>query len=93
MPLWAGKWTMEVVMRVSKCLGLLAIGLLLGGTALAEVPNVYVSYPDGGGVYVWNGVTLESVPDFARTYEDMVIAPDGSLSACNPLGNGLQCGW
>ena len=40
-------------MRVSKCLGLLAIGLLLGGTALAQEPNeIYVSYPDGGGVYL-----------------------------------------
>ena len=45
MPLWSGKWTLEVVMRVSKCLGLLAIGLLLGGTALAEEPEYLCQLP------------------------------------------------
>ncbi len=97
MPLRSGKWTLEVVMRVSKCLGLLAIGLLLGGTALAQEPEIeiYVSYPDGGGVYSWNGsLPLAPVPGFAGTgYEDVVVGPDDSPFACNPTANDLQCGW
>lgn len=81
-------------MRVSKCLGLLAAVLLIGGTALAEVPTVYVTYPNADGVYSWS-TTAGSIPTptgQVGAYEDLVVDPSNSVYACDP-STGFQCGW
>ncbi len=77
-------------MRVSKCLGLLAAVLLIGGAALAQAPYVYVSNPDEDAIFAVDPAGgLSQTPFTVYTeadsnYEDLVVGPDGLLYACDP---------
>ena len=85
MPLRSGQWTLEVVMRVSKCLGLLAIGLLLGGTALAQAPFVYVSNPDEGKIFA---VTVETEPELEISERRTVFSNIDGMEYVVPMADG-----
>ena len=77
-------------MRVSKCLGLLAAVLLIGGAALAQTPYVYVSNPDEDMIYAVDpegGLDQDLVEVYyeeGSNYQDLVVGPDGLLYACDP---------
>lgn len=74
-------------MRVSKCLGLLAVVLLLGGTALAQAPYVYVSNPLMAEIIGVDPATETKTllfDDKKLPIGDLALSPEGMLYACVP---------
>ena len=74
-------------MRVSKCFGLLAAVLLIGGSALAQAPYVYVSNPDEDAIFAVDPATSAIALVYyeeGSNYEDLVVGPDELLYACDP---------
>jgi sugar lactone lactonase YvrE len=80
-------------MSRSKITILIALGLLLGGSAHAGIDTVYVSNPDEGAIYqidISGPITSTTVVTSTlllqpgTMYEDLVVGPDRMLYACDP---------